>query len=108
MGELLPYCFSGVFLEREMAKAQSLWSRLEGPVRADGQIVPETFEAELPRLVEALKKRGLALEIVTSDILAVTPRAEKVRRTAAMLGIRRFRIGGVCSASGSPSSHPAH
>ena len=69
------------------------WSGLECPVRAGGQILPENVEDELPRLVEALKKRGLTFEILTSDILAVNPRAEKVLRTAAKLGIRRFRLG---------------
>ena len=69
------------------------WSGLECPVRAGGQILPENVEDELPRLVEALKKRGLTFEILTSDITAVNPRAEKVLRTAAKLGIRRFRLG---------------
>ncbi len=69
------------------------WSGLECPVRAGGQILPENVEEELPRLVEALKKRGLTLEILTSDIVAVNPRAEKVLRTAAKLGVRRFRLG---------------
>jgi len=69
------------------------WSGLECPVRAKGQILPENVEDELPRLVEALKKRGLTLEVLTSDIVAINPRAEKVLRTAAKLGIRRFRLG---------------
>lgn len=69
------------------------WSGIECPVRAKGQILPEAVEEELPRLFEALKKRGLTLEIVTTDIVAMNPRAEKVMRTAAKLGIRRFRLG---------------
>ena len=62
------------------------WGGMECPVRARGQILPESIEDELPRLVEALKKRGLTLEILTSDIVAIDPRAEKVLRTAAKLG----------------------
>lgn len=69
------------------------WSGLECPVRAGGQILPENVEEELPRLVEALKKRGLTLEVLTSDIVGIDPPAEKVLRTAAQLGIRRFRLG---------------
>ena len=69
------------------------WSGMECPVRAKGQILPENVEDELPRLVEALKKRGLTIEVLTSDIVAINPRAEKVLRTAAKLGIRRFRLG---------------
>ncbi len=69
------------------------WSGIECPVRAKGQILPENVDEELPRLVEALKKRGLTLDVLTSDIVEINPRAEKVLRIAAKLGIRRFRLG---------------
>jgi sugar phosphate isomerase/epimerase len=69
------------------------WHGIECPVRAKGQILPERVEEDLPILVEALKKRGLAIYVLTSDIVAPDARAEKVLRTAKALGIQRYRIG---------------
>ena len=69
------------------------WHGIECPVRAKGQILPERVEEDLPKLVDALKKRGLALSILTSDILTPDARAEKVLRTAKALGIHRYRLG---------------
>ena len=43
--------------------------------------------------METLKKRGLVVSILTSDILVPNARAEKVLRTAKALGIHRYRIG---------------
>jgi sugar phosphate isomerase/epimerase len=69
------------------------WNGIECPVREKGQILPERVEEDLPKLVEALKKRGLAILVLTSDIVAPNARAEKVLRTAKALGIQRYRIG---------------
>jgi sugar phosphate isomerase/epimerase len=69
------------------------WHGIECPVRAKGQILPERVEEDLPKLVEALKKRGLAILVLTSDIVAPDAKAEKVLRTAKALGIQRYRIG---------------
>ena len=47
----------------------------------------------MPRLNEALKKRGREITILTSDINSLdSPHAEKVLRTAARLGITRYRM----------------
>ena len=69
------------------------WNGIECPVREKGQILPERVEEDLPKLVEALKKRGLTILVLTSDIVAPNARAEKVLRTAKALGIQRYRIG---------------
>jgi sugar phosphate isomerase/epimerase len=70
------------------------WSGIELPLRAKGQIEPERVEEDLPKLVEVLKKRGLNVGLITTDIVAVdTPHAEKVLRTAKALGITRYRTG---------------
>lgn len=66
---------------------------IEAAVRAHGHVLPEKVEEDLPRLVEALKKRKLEITILTSDINSVdSPHAEKVLRTAAKLGIKRYRM----------------
>lgn len=70
------------------------WDGIECPVRAkSGQIAPERVEEDLPKMVEALKKRGKEVVIVTTEITKVDPLAEKVLRTTARLGIKKYRLG---------------
>jgi len=70
------------------------WQGIELPLRAKGQIEPERVEEELPKMVEALKKRGLVVGMITTDIVGPdTPHAEKVLRTAKGLGITNYRMG---------------
>lgn len=70
------------------------WHGIELPLRAKGQIEPERVEEELPRMVDALKKRGLVVGLITTDITGPdTPHAEKVLRTAKGLDITRYRMG---------------
>ncbi len=74
--------------------AQIGWEGIELPLRAKGQIEPERVEEELPKLHDALKKRGLHIGLVTTDIVnPSTPHAEKVLRTAKALGVTRYRLG---------------
>ena len=67
---------------------------IEAPVRPGGHVEPERIEEDLPKLVEALKKRGLELTILTSGVNQVSPEqfSVKVLRTAAALGVKRFRM----------------
>jgi sugar phosphate isomerase/epimerase len=66
---------------------------LECPVRPKGQILPERAEEDLPKMVEALASRGRHLGMLTTDITAAEPGAEKLLRTAKALGISRYRLG---------------
>ena len=67
---------------------------VEAPVRPGGHVVPERVEEDLPKLVEALKGNGLALTLLTSGINEVSEkqRTETVLKTAAGLGVKRFRM----------------
>lgn len=67
---------------------------IEAPVRPKGQVEPGSVEEDLPKLVEALKKEGLVITVLTSGINEVSDEqhTEKVLRTAAALGIKRFRM----------------
>jgi sugar phosphate isomerase/epimerase len=57
-------------------------------------IHPERAADELPRLKEVLDKRNLEIIILTTDILRHDePHAESMLRTAASLGIKRYRLG---------------
>ena len=70
------------------------WDGIECPVRARGQVEPERVADELPKFAEALRRRGRDVHLVATDITSLkTPHAERVLRTLAGLGIKRFRLG---------------
>lgn len=67
---------------------------IEVAIRPKGHIEPQHVEEELPKLVAALKARNLTLEVMTSGINEVSQeqRTEAILRTAASLGIPRYRL----------------
>ncbi len=66
---------------------------IEAPIRKGGHIEPAEVEVKLPQLVQALAKRDLSVTIMTSDIDDPTdPVSIRVLRTAAGLGIKRYRM----------------
>jgi sugar phosphate isomerase/epimerase len=73
--------------------AECGFNGVEATVRKGGHVLPERVEEDLPRMVEALKKRGLEMTILTSDINnASQPQAHKVLTTMKKLGITRYRM----------------
>lgn len=71
------------------------WDGVEVAVR-DGSsthIVPDRVEEDLPRMVEALGKRGKELAIVTTGVVALDPAGERVLKATAAAGIPRVRLG---------------
>jgi len=69
------------------------WDGIECPVRPKGHVEPERADQDLPRMVEALGKRKLVLGIATTGILRADAAAEKLLRTIAKAGIKRYRMG---------------
>tara|TARA_B100000809_G_C15080152_1_gene509371 strand:+ start:451 stop:1341 length:891 start_codon:yes stop_codon:yes gene_type:complete len=66
---------------------------IEATVRDRGHVLPERVEDDLPRLVEALEKENLKLTIMASSVNSTKqPLTEKVLRTAASLGVKRYRL----------------
>lgn len=67
---------------------------IEAPVRPGGHVVPEKVEDDLPKMAEALAANDLELTVLTSGINEVSEeqRTEAVLRTAAGLGVKRFRM----------------
>ncbi len=66
---------------------------IEATIRNKGQILPEQVPDELPKLVEALKKHSLEISVMASDInRADDPLTESVLKTAASLGVERYRM----------------
>ncbi|HEV2448675.1 MAG TPA: sugar phosphate isomerase/epimerase family protein, partial [Candidatus Sulfopaludibacter sp.] len=83
------------FLEgEELAKAVAAigFDGIDLTVRKGGHVEPDRVKQDLPPLVALLHRHGLATPMVTTDIVdAATPFAEDILRTAADLGIRRYR-----------------
>jgi sugar phosphate isomerase/epimerase len=67
---------------------------IEAPIRPKGHVEPERVTEDLPKLAEALKKRGLEITIMTSGINQVSKEqnTEQVLRTAKALGVERYRL----------------
>ena len=66
---------------------------IEGTIRPGGQITPEQVPDELPKMVAALKKRGLEMTIMASGVN--DPRDKVSMRqleVAAKLGVKRYRM----------------
>ncbi len=67
---------------------------IEATVRKDGYIEPAKAADELPKLSEVLHQRGLAITMLTTDILRPDdPHARRVLKTSADLGISMYRLG---------------
>lgn len=66
---------------------------IEAPIRNGGHIEPEQVPDQLPKMVEALRKRDLEITVMTSSINRVDqPHTEATLRTAASLGVARYRL----------------
>ncbi|MGC6442505.1 MAG: sugar phosphate isomerase/epimerase family protein [Rubripirellula sp.] len=66
---------------------------IEAPIRRGGHVEPENVQEKLPELHEALREHGLNITVMTTDINDPDdPLTEKTLRTAAMLGIKRYRM----------------
>jgi len=71
--------------------------------RKGGHIEPERVRQELPGLVAIIRKHGLDVPMITTDIEDVTsPYTEDILRTMADLGIRNYRWGGYKYAGSMP------
>ena len=61
-------------------------------VRKGGHVAPERVREDLPPLAAAIRKHGLDMPLITTDIVdADTPHAVEIVQTMAELGIRRYR-----------------
>ena len=68
---------------------------VESAVRPGGHVEPEKVTDDLPTMVDSLKKRDLVVTVMTSGINEVSDEqhTESVLKTAAELGIKRYRMG---------------
>jgi sugar phosphate isomerase/epimerase len=72
-------------------------------VRKGGHVEPERVREDLPALVAAIRKQGLEVPMLTTDIIdADTPHAADVLAVMTDLGIHHYRWGGFVWADGTP------
>ena len=63
-------------------------------VRPNGHVKPERVADDLPRAVEAVRKAGLRIPMITTAILSTDePHTEPILKTASTLGIASYRMG---------------
>ena len=66
---------------------------IEGTIRPGGQITPEQVPDELPKMIVALKKRGLEMTIMASGVNDPRDKASmRQLEVAAKLGVKRYRM----------------
>lgn len=80
--------------EMSTAAAQLGFQGLDLTVRADGHVLPENVDRDLPRAVTAMKKEGLKINLLTTEITTVQDAASRqVLKVASELGFRNYRMG---------------
>jgi sugar phosphate isomerase/epimerase len=68
---------------------------VEATVRNKGHVLPERVEEDLPKMVEALKRHGVEIVAMATDVNSADKLSEKVLKTAAELGVKWYRMGGL-------------
>lgn len=78
------------------AVAEMGYDGIDLTVRADGHVLPERVEEDLPKAVDAAKKAGIEIMMISTDITnACDTKTDRVLKTAAALGIRHYRTNGL-------------
>jgi L-ribulose-5-phosphate 3-epimerase len=81
---------------KQMAKAvrEMGFDGVDLTVRPQGHVLPERVEEDLPKAVEAIRKEGREVFMLTTAIVnAEDPVSEKIIKTAGSLGIHHYRMG---------------
>jgi len=85
------------FLDYEAAAETAVEIGFDGvdlAVRPRGHVLPQHVERDLPKAVEAMKKAGLTVPMMTTAITSVdSPHTQGILETAAGLGIGYYRMG---------------
>lgn len=76
--------------------AEMGFAGIEGTVRKGGHVEPERVEADLTKQIAALKANDVEMTLMTTDISnADSEINQRVLKTAAKLGVKRFRMGSI-------------
>ncbi len=77
-----------------LAAAEMGFDGVDITVRPGGHVEPARVEADLPKAVEAVRKVGLDVFMITTAIQSADePHTEAILKTASALGIRFYRMG---------------
>jgi len=72
-------------------------------LRKGGHVEPERAEQDLPKVAEIIRKRGLAMPMVTAGIVdAGSPNAEAMMRAMQRVGVKQYRWGNLRYREGQP------
>ncbi len=89
--------------EMAQAAADMGFDAVDITVRKGGHVEPERARQDLPPLVGIIRKHGLEVPMITTDIVDTqTPFTEDILQTMASLGIRHYRWGGLRYVEGQP------
>lgn len=67
---------------------------IESTVRKNGHVLPDRVEEDLPKQYQAVKKHGMDILVMATNVTSVDQEhTEKVLRTAAGLGVKKYRMG---------------
>ena len=82
------------YSEMASAVAEMGFDGIDLTVRPEGHVLPEKVTEDLPKAVEAIKKAGLKVHMITTAIIDVdSPFAESILKTASSLGVAYYRMG---------------
>jgi sugar phosphate isomerase/epimerase len=89
--------------ELARAAADCGFDAIDITVRKGGHIAPERVRQDLPPLVATIKRHGLDVPMITTDIADTsTPFTEDILKTMSDLGIRNYRWNGFKYENGRP------
>ena len=78
------------------AVAEMGYDGIDLTVRANGHVLPERVESDLPKAVEAANKAGIKIMMISTDIRdANETHTEKILKTAAAYNIHYYRTSGL-------------
>ena len=82
------------YAEMAQVAAQIGFDGVDITVRPSGHVLPERVAEDLPKAVDAVKKAGMNVYMITTAITdADEPTAETILKTASALGIKHYRMG---------------
>lgn len=82
------------YAEMAQVAAQIGFDGVDITVRPGGHVLPERVAEDLPKAVNAIKKAGMDVYMITTAITdADEPSTENILKTASSLGIQHYRMG---------------
>jgi sugar phosphate isomerase/epimerase len=82
------------YADMGLVAAEMGFDGIDLTVRTGGHVLPERVADDLPKAVEAVRKAGLNVFMITTGIKsAEDPLTESILKTASAMGVRHYRMG---------------